>query len=127
MAFTPEYLEQRKRRINVRVQSGNIQRFAYDLTLALQKELTDEDGNLCITRDKDGKLSDANAVAQVIKAWEIASERCRIAKGKPLPGTLRPVAKPKHTKSKTEPEPVTPQEAKAEIVPVIEPVPTPAT
>jgi hypothetical protein len=36
----------------------------------------------------------AGAVAGLVKAWESASERIRIARGQPLPGSLRPMGKP---------------------------------
>ena len=32
----------------------------------------------------------AMAVTSLVKAWEAASERLRIARGQPLPGSLRP-------------------------------------
>jgi len=32
----------------------------------------------------------ASAVAALVKAWEAASERIRIARGQPLPGSRRP-------------------------------------
>jgi hypothetical protein len=38
----------------------------------------------------------ASAVAALVKAWEAACERIRIARGQPLPGTRRPKPKPEH-------------------------------
>lgn len=32
----------------------------------------------------------ANALASLVRAWDIASERIRIIRGRPLPGSLRP-------------------------------------
>jgi hypothetical protein len=112
----------RKQRVSNRVQAALMQNFAFKAAMALQEANTNKETD-CLTMD----VKTAITVQKLIAAWGIATEHYRISRNKPLPGSLRPVAKPKHTKSKTEPEPVTPQEAKAEIVPVIEPVPTPAT
>ncbi len=45
---------------------------------------------------QDGKApsrEDAQALAALVKAWDTARDAVRIAKGKPLPGSLRPKAK----------------------------------
>ncbi len=42
----------------------------------------------------------AQAVTTLIKGWETGVEAIRIARGKPLPGSLRPEAKPKRGKVK---------------------------
>jgi len=41
----------------------------------------------------------AQAVTTLIKGWETGVEAIRIARGKPLPGSLRPESKPKKSKS----------------------------
>ena len=56
------------------------------------------------------KTSRAKEVAALVRAWAEADDHVKIHRGKPLPGTLRPVAKPKKVKVSVEPEPVTPQE-----------------
>jgi hypothetical protein len=73
-----------------------------DLTHKLALELAEAQP------DKElDKTSRAKEVAALVRAWAEADDHVRIHRGKPLPGTLRPVAKPKKSKSKTEPEPVT--------------------
>lgn len=48
---------------------------------------------------KDAPMSEAetrsaraSALANLVRAWDIASERIRIIRGRPLPGTLKPEA-----------------------------------
>jgi hypothetical protein len=41
----------------------------------------------------------AQALRNLASVWEVASERIRIIKGKPMPGSLRPVAKPKKVRT----------------------------
>lgn len=41
----------------------------------------------------------AMAVASLVKAWESACERIRIARGQPLPGSRRPLPKPSQSRS----------------------------
>ena len=40
--------------------------------------------------DPTARLRRARGVAALVKAWEAASERIRIARGQPLPGSRRP-------------------------------------
>lgn len=48
-----------------------------------------EDGTFCLGEDF------AQSLSQLVKAFETAQERVRIARGKPLPGSLKPESKPK--------------------------------
>ena len=45
------------------------------------------------------KASRAQALRNLASVWEVASERIRIIKGKPMPGSLRPMAKVKKIKA----------------------------
>jgi hypothetical protein len=93
----------RRKGIAVRNQAADLQRFAYDSAMALKESCTSKETGK-VTMD----VKTAVAVQKLIGAWGIASEHYRIARGKPLPGTLRPVPKPKKVKRSTEPEPVMP-------------------
>jgi hypothetical protein len=48
--------------------------------------------------DADSRREVAIAIRSAIQAWDLACDRVRIAKGLPLPGSLRPEAKPKKSK-----------------------------
>lgn len=48
---------------------------------------------LVYQRAKDRDLK-ANDLASLARAWDILEERMRILKGQPLPGSMKPVAKP---------------------------------
>ncbi len=48
--------------------------------------------------DPKNKIAYAQGICALIKAWAEASDRIRILRGKPLPGSLRPIAKPKKAK-----------------------------
>jgi hypothetical protein len=61
---------------------------------------------------KDGFVSEemselsrarAQAITGLVKSWGEAVNVIRIERGKPLPGSLRPVAKVKQSKAKTGP------------------------
>lgn len=67
-------------------QAYDVQDFAYAALMALRGTLS-KDGSLAITRD------DATAIGQLVCSWEAAQERIRIHRGKPLPGSLKPVSK----------------------------------
>jgi hypothetical protein len=69
----------------------DVQDFTFAAAMAL-KESFSKDGKLKLTRD------DAQAVNAVVRAWEIAQERVRIQRGKPLPGVLKPEAKRRRPK-----------------------------
>jgi hypothetical protein len=62
----------------------------------------------------------ANSVASLIRAWSEADERGRIARGRPLPGSLRPEAK---TKRKGSRHSLWAEPAKANAEPTIAPSP----
>lgn len=56
----------------------------------------------------DAELTDqlrtrANAVTGLVRAWAEADERARIARGRPLPGSLRPERKTKRKQTAVEP------------------------
>ena len=48
----------------------------------------------------------ANALASLVRAWDIASERIRIIRGRPLPGSLKPVAAERSTSKRKPAVPV---------------------
>lgn len=51
------------------------------------------------------RASRAQAICSLVRAWSEASSIIRIIRGKPLPGSLRPIAKPKKFKSNNLPPP----------------------
>lgn len=53
-----------------------------------------------VTSDTREKLAKAQAFTSLVKAWEIASDRLRIMRGKPLPGSLRPEPKQRKQSAK---------------------------
>jgi len=95
----------RKQRVSNRVQAALMQAFAFKSAMALQDANTNKETD-CLTMD----CKTAITVQKLIQAWGIATEHYRIAKGKPLPGSLRPTPKSSKRKVKTDPEPATPQE-----------------
>jgi hypothetical protein len=97
----------RRKGIAVRNQAADLQRFAYDSAMALKESCTSKETGK-VTMD----VKTAVAVQKLIGAWGIASEHSRIARGKPLPGTLRPTSKPKRSRQPS-------------LAPVPEPEPTP--
>ena len=46
------------------------------------------------------RCSIAVAATSLVKGWEAACDRIRIARGRPLPGSLRPSAKPQRSQSR---------------------------
>jgi hypothetical protein len=64
-------------------QAYQLQDFTFQAVQALKETLV-QNGKLVVTRD------DAQAIGQLVRAWEIAQERVRIHRGKPLPGSKRP-------------------------------------
>jgi len=50
------------------------------------------------TKDKELRTKQAQALSAVIRAYDALEDRKRILSGKPMPGSLRPVAKPKKSK-----------------------------
>jgi hypothetical protein len=88
------------KRISGRVQSYQVQAFAFNCLMAMERALTVK-GELKLSRE------DAQAVSSLVRAWESAQERVRINRNKPLPGSLRPVAKVKRgLKPRLEPSPI---------------------
>lgn len=53
----------------------------------------------CEAKTLDEKATRAQALRNLASVWEVASERIRIIKGKPMPGSLRPIAKPKKVRA----------------------------
>jgi hypothetical protein len=74
-------------------------------------ELKDEQCN-----DLESKLARAKAVQALASVWTDATDKIRIIRGIPMPGSLRPIAKPKKQKhislAPTE-EPISPSDKSA--------------
>lgn len=66
-------------------QAYELQDLMYHTALALKESLL-KDGKLVIARE------DAHAFSQLIRSWEIAQERIRIHRNKPLPGSRKHAA-----------------------------------
>lgn len=79
---TPAKLGRKRDRIQQRHQAASLQRFAYDAACALRAELA-KDGAMKVTRD------DAQAIGQLVRAWDIAADRLRVLRGKGLPAVVR--------------------------------------
>lgn len=107
-------VSKKPKRVSGRVQAYMVQAFTFDCLVAMQRDLTVK-GELKLSR------GDAQAVSSIVKAWEMACDRSRITRGKPLPGTLRPKPeKPKRRPAKwPEPTPVRSSEPMPQ--PVIDP------
>lgn len=66
---------------------------AYELRdLAAQQALALKDGPLA---ERETMSQRAQALASLVKAWDYASDRLRIMRNRPLPGSLRPEKQPK--------------------------------
>lgn len=65
-------------------QAYEVQDLAYQAIMQFKKDRTNSSGELVL-----GKF-DSMKLAQLVKSWEIAQERVRINRNKPLPGSLRP-------------------------------------
>jgi hypothetical protein len=63
-------------------QPYELQDFTYAAALAHKDSLL-VDGKLVVTRE------DASAICSLVKSWELAQERIRIHRNKPLPGVRR--------------------------------------
>lgn len=59
----------------------------------------------CPSAELEDKLTRAKALQCNASVWSDACDRIRIIRGKPLPGSLRPIAKPKKFKSNNLPPP----------------------
>jgi hypothetical protein len=64
-----------------------------DLAAKQALELADSVGE-----DLENKLARAKALQALCVVWSDGCDRIRIIKGRPLPGSLRPIAKPKKPK-----------------------------
>ena len=73
----------------------DIKAIAYDTLKKLHAQLGSQD-----KEQADQARAMAQAVTTLIKGWETGVEAIRIARNKPLPGSLRPEPKPKKSKSK---------------------------
>jgi hypothetical protein len=49
-------------------------------------------------QEGETRASRAQAICALVRAWSEATQTIRILRGKPLPGSLRPIAKPKKQK-----------------------------
>jgi hypothetical protein len=105
VANPPANPKARRKGIAGRNQAADLQRFAYDSAMAMKESCTSKE-----TGKSTMDVKTAVAVQKLIGAWGIASEHYRIARGKPLPGTLRPKEKPKRRSSsdKLWAEPISP-------------------
>jgi hypothetical protein len=76
---------------------------AYDLRdLSAERALALKDLPL---GEGETEASRAQAICALVRAWEGATSVIRIIRGKPLPGSLRPIAKPKKPKASSLPSP----------------------
>ena len=64
-----------------------------DLAATQAMQLADAVGE-----DLDNKVARAKALQALCVVWSDGCDRIRIIKGRPLPGSLRPIAKPKKQK-----------------------------
>lgn len=62
----------------------------------------------CSTPDLNAKVTRARALRDLTSVWDIACDRARVLRGKPMPGSLRPepVSKSKRRLPSVLPEPV---------------------
>lgn len=74
------------------MQAYMLRQLTFDAAMALKAEATNDNGVMSITRES------AQAITGLVKAWESAVERIRIMRGRPLPGSLKPVKQSKHAK-----------------------------
>lgn len=75
-----------------RKQACYLQQVTYDTALQL-KETFDN------TKDAEERARLAASITNSVKAWDMTRERIRILDGDPMPGSLRPIAKPKKVRS----------------------------
>lgn len=53
----------------------------------------------CVCTSLEDKVTRARALKDLNSVWYASSERIRILRGNPMPGSLRPVAKPKKVRA----------------------------
>ena len=63
-------------------QAACLQRFCFDAVVALKRDLS-KSGQLSLSRD------DAQAIAQLVRSWDIAANRLRVLRGRGLPASVR--------------------------------------
>ena len=66
-------------------QAYDAQNFAHDSLMRFKAQI--DQGKLPLS------VEDAKTIAALVKAWVDAQDRCRIIRGRPLPGSLRPERK----------------------------------
>lgn len=76
------------------IQAYDIQDLAYQAIMQFKADRMNSKGELVL-----GKF-DAMKLTQLVKSWEIAQERVRINRNKPLPGSLRPESNLKRVRVK---------------------------
>lgn len=78
--------------------------------LALQTALHDSGllirDDIASSNDDETRARLLTSLASAARGWQAMQDQIRILKGKPLPGSLRPVSKPKASKSKESVAPV---------------------
>lgn len=70
----------------------NMQDAVYETCMMLRDDM-------CESTDKEERARIASAIASTCKGWDSLEDRKRVIRGQPLPGSLRPIAKPKKVKS----------------------------
>src|SRR5208283_5408567 len=70
------------RNLKQTLQAAKLQRFAFDAAQALRSELS-KTGVLRVTRE------DAQALAQLVRAWDQARDALRVLRGRGLPASVR--------------------------------------
>lgn len=86
-------------------QAYALREFAWEGMTALKLALTDKtSGKVVIARSDARDI--VSAICGMMKSWELADDRIRIHRGKPLPGSLRPA--PKASKQKRKPDSLEP-------------------
>lgn len=102
-------------RKQTKVQASEIQSFLHSHIMRLKAKL--DEGNKLGEDARD----ECNALAAVVRAWDVAADRARIARGKPLPGSERPAARKPVRRSTAAGNPTTPTEAPQPVVSSVPP------
>ena len=68
-------------------QAYDLQDLAHEAVMSMINALRNEAGTIVVSRE------DAQGIAALVKSWDMAQERVRLHRGKPLPGSLRPEQK----------------------------------
>jgi len=64
---------------------------------------------LAANQANESEMESARVTAQLIRSWSEADDRVRIHRGKPLPGTLRPVKRPTPRRVRANVDPFSPK------------------